>query len=367
MGKSKHGSESSSDTQKEESSSDYESEEFLPVEASNPVLKENMEALMKTLKETLISSEKKHTRLGNGKNSLLIALNRYQKCLDKTSVEEHRDYFMKVYKRYRVPIVANKDDRWLRKNQIKITFGKPKYGIRIWISAIYNTARELSKSANEKLEAFGHTIHDDDLDRNDHILLYLYRVFREFAPEQDHEKLTEIIIELEKLLDVESEYVSKTDASAPVMSGMNTIGNFASSLMNGLRKTAEDNNIPQGDIPDISKVFTELTQNKKLRTGLAKLTENEEFKGLFNNIISNLGKEGGGAPSIDKLISGVASVMSDPEMGQVISGAVSTIQENVSDGPSGLTTDTTSHTSPNGPTAKEPQQLLLDLPPPPDT
>lgn len=353
------------------SSEDSEGEDFLPVEASNPILKENMEAFMKQLKETLLSNERGKIKLGNVKNPILVSLNRYQRCLDKTSPEEHEEYFMNVYKRYRIPILSNKDDRWLRKNKVKIVFGKPKYGIRIFLSAIYNTACELAKSANEKIEAFGDAAgEDDDLDRKDFILLYLYRVFRELAPEQDYDKISEIIQDLEELLDVESESVPLPKSSGQ---GLNSITQIASGLLQNLTKTAEDNKISPESL-DLPKMFNEIFQNDEFKGAFNKIVQNDDFKGIFNKLASGMtqgdedGPKGAEDMSLDKMLRSVQSTISSPEIGSAVQTAFSSLSE------SAMREHLPEPKSSDKKDSQQQQQqqneegpLLLDLPPVPDT
>nr|QBK91943.1 MAG: hypothetical protein LCPAC304_02850 [Pithovirus LCPAC304] len=335
MGKSKPKSDVSS-SESEES----ENEEYLPVEASNPVLMENMDALMKQLKEVLLAKEK--TKILAGKKSqILVLLNKYQQILDKTSPEEHKEYFMKVYKRYRTVILANKNDRWLRTNEIKIVYGKSRF--KIMLSAIYNTACNLADEANKKLKGLPDHAYENatDLIRKDIILLHLYRVFREFAPEIDQKQLTEIIVALQDTLGLDPETRDLETKSSPPANPMAGFGDMAANLMKGFTENSDG-------MPDLGKVFSKFLENDALKDVLGK---------VMNNLTeSGIGTSGGG-DSIQQLFSSVSSTLSTPDVNRTITTAIKDCLE----GPKGIPSETTSHTSPNGP-AEISQAPLLDLP-----
>ncbi len=336
MGKSKPKSDVSS-SESEES----ENEEYLPVEASNPVLMENMDALMKQLKEVLLAKEK--TKILAGKNPILVLLNKYQKVLDGTSPEEHEEYFMKVYKRYRTAILANKNDRWLRTNQIKIVYGKSRF--KIMLSAIYNIACNLADEADKRLEGLPDSAYEDatDLIRKDIILLHLYRVFREFAPEIDQKQLTEIIVSLQDTLGLDPETRVETKSSPPA-NPMAGLGDMAANLMKGFAENSDG-------MPDLGKVFSKFLENDALKDVLGK---------VMNNLTeSGIGTSGGG--DIQQLFSSVSSTLSSPDVNKTITTAIKDCLGGLGEGPKGVPSETTSHTSPNGP-AEISQPPLLDLP-----
>lgn len=361
MAKTKRESESVSEQEYDSSSEEEysDSEDYMPVEASNPELRENMDLLIEHLKETLLSNEKRKLRLSTKKNPILVQLNKYIRVLDKTTPEEHKDYFLKVYKRYRIPILANKDDRWLRKNQVKIVYENPKYGIRILLSAIYNIACELEKAANDRLD-------DEDMDliRKDVILLHLYRVFREYAPEQDYDQLTTIIEDQEDLLGVESKGKVPMKSAKP-FAGLGSLGDIANKLVQGIAQTADDNQLAKDELPDFGKMIQGIFQN-------------EELKGTLNGLMAGFSDGGlktadGGALSVDDVLHNVQNLLSNPQVSEATKTIMSTVKTSVVDkkessGPVGKSTILSSiETAPNGPAGpsirRDSTPALLDLPP----
>lgn len=332
-------------------SSDYEeseSEEYLPVEATNPVLKENMDALMKQLKLVLVEKEK--SKLLKGKNPVLVALNKYTKILEQTTPEEHKDYFLKVYKRYRLPILANKNDRWLKRNQIKIVYGDSKF--RIMLSAIYNVACNLADEEEKRLEGLTDDAYEDcvNLIRKDIILLHLYRVFKEFAPETDQDKLSENIAYYEDLVGLEVSKPSKSQASSP-KNPMGAIGDLLNNLVSGLNNTAKENNVSPDEIPDISRVVNDALNN-------------DAIKGAFQSIMTklsdgSLGSGGEGNP-LEEIMKGVSETITSPGFAETVTSTMSSITEK--SGPKGPDTKYSiqPHTSYNGP-ALEASSSVVNL------
>jgi len=352
MGKSKHDTADSHSGS--ESSEHSDSEDYMAFETSNPVLKENMEALLRQLKEVLLEKEK--TKILKGKNPILVSLNKYQKVLDRTLPEEHEEYFLKVYKSYRIPILSNKNDRWLRKSSIKITYDNTK--IRILLSAIYNIACHLADEAEKRLEGFPDDAYEEcmDLIRKDIILLHLYRVFREFAPEKDQDKLSSIIQEYEEVLGLEADKsVSKPSKPASgAENPMAAIGSLVNNLVSGLNQTARDNDLSPEETPDFGKMLSGVLENDAIKNAMHALMGSMTEGGL--------GSGEGGPPSFDTVIKGVANSLSSPDFKDTMAKTMATFQEPI-DGPKGqeVPLDTTPHTSPNGPASLEPPPFL-DLP-----
>lgn len=330
-------------------SSDYEdsgSEEYLPVEASDPVLKENMDALMKQLKTVLVEKEK--TKLLKGKNPILVCLNKYTKILEQTRPEEHKEYFLKVYKRYRIPILANKNDRWLRRNQVKIVYGDSKF--RVMLSAIYNIACNLADEEEKRLEGLTDDAYEEcvNLIRKDIILLHLYRVFKEFAPETDQDQLSDIIAYYEDLVGLEVSHPPKSQTSDAPKNPMGAIGDLLNNLVSGLNSTAKENNVSPEEIPDLGKVMNDAMNN-------------DAIKGVFQSLMTklsdgSLGSLGGdGGNPLEEIMKGVSETISAPGFTETMSSTMSSIVDR--SGPRGpaLTLHTTPDTSPNGPAFEGPR------------
>lgn len=336
MGKNKK-----SEASSESSDGSSDSEEYFPVEASDPVLKENMDALMKQLKTVLVEKEK--TKLLKGKNPILVSLNKYNRVLEQTRPEEHKAYFLKVYKRYRIPILANKNDRWLKRNQVKVVYGDSK--IRIMLSAIYNIACNLADEEEKRLEGLTDDAYEDcvNLIRKDIILLHLYRVFKEFAPETDQDKLTDNIAYYEDLVGLEVSKPVKSGTSTPA-NPMGAIGDLLNNLVSGLNKTAQDNNVSPDEIPDIGKVVNDALNN-------------DAIKGAFQSLMGKLSDgslgSGGGNP-LEEIMKGVSETIASPGFAETMGTTMSSVAEKSGPrGPSHLT-HTTPETSPNGPALEGP-------------
>lgn len=341
MGKNKKSEDSSG-------SSDYESsegEEYFPVEASDPFLKENVDALMKQLKTVLVEKEK--TKLLKGKNPILVSLNKYNKVLEQTRPEEHKAYFLKVYKRYRIPILANKNDRWLKRNQVKIVYGDSK--IRIMLSAIYNIACNLADDEEKRLEGLTDDAYEDcvNLIRKDIILLHLYRVFKEFAPEEDQEKLANNIAYYEDLVGLEVSKPVNSRTTAPTTNPMGAIGDLLNNLVSGLNKTAQENNVSPDEIPDIGKVVNDALNN-------------DAIKGAFQSLMGKLSDgslgSGGGNP-LEEIMKGVSETITSPGFAETVGTTMSSVAEK--SGPRGPShpPHTTPKTSPNGPALALEEQI----------
>lgn len=351
MGKNKK-SEASSESSNYESS---DSEEYFPVEASDPVLKENMDALMKQLKTVLVEKEK--TKLLKGKNPILVSLNKYNKVLEQTRPEEHKEYFLKVYKRYRIPILANKNDRWLRRNQVKVVYGDSK--IRIMLSAIYNIACNLADEEEKRLEGLTDDAYEDcvNLIRKDIILLHLYRVFKEFAPEADQEKLTDNIAYYEDLVGLEVSKPAKSGAPAPATNPMGAIGDLLNNLVSGLNKTAQENNVSPDEIPDIGKVVNDALNN-------------DAIKGAFQSLMGKLSDgslgSGDGNP-LEEIMKGVSETITSPGFAETVGTTMSSVADK--SGPRGPShpPHTTPETSPNGPALEGPMSGPKAITSVPDT
>lgn len=335
MGKNKK-SEVSSESSDYESS---ESSEYFPEEASDPLLKENIDALMKQLKDVMIEHEKK--KLVKSRNPILVSLNKYIKVLEQTRPEEHREYFLKVYKRYRIAILANKNDRWLKRNSVKIVYGDSK--IRIMLSSIYNIACNLADAEEDRLDGLPDDAYEDCLNliRKDVILLHLYRVFKEFAPEDDQEKLTRVVAYYEDLVGLEVSKPTKTAADAP-KNPMGAIGDLLNNLVSGFNKTAEENNISADEIPPIGKVLNDAMNN-------------DAIKNVFQDLMTKLsdGSLGGeGGNPLEEIMKGVSKTITSPEFAETVGNTMASVTEKT-EGPRGpaFLPQTTPKTSPNGPSS----------------
>lgn len=323
-------------------SEESESEEFISIGDSDPQLKKDMNALFTQLKRTLESKEKTKLIKSKHPNPVRLYLNKYSQVMDRTLPEEHEEYFMEAYRKYRIPILANKNDKWLRKNNVQISYGGSK--IRIMLSTIYNTACQLAEEAEKKLEGFPDTAYEEctDLIRKDIILLHLYRIFREFAPEKDEKQLSSAIRKIEEILGLDSEEDVSKDSSSSLAGAMNPLADLsklASTIVSGLNTTAAENNISPDEMPDLGKV-------------IGSVFENDALKGIMKTLMNAVssGTESGGKPSFENAFGQVIQSLSSPEFKDaIVKTATTTSTSALHSGPQGVETDTSPHTSPNGP------------------
>jgi len=326
--------------EEESQSEESESEEFLSIEESNPQLKKDMNALFTQLKKTLEAKEKTKLIKSKHPNPVRVYLNKYSQVMERTLPEEHEEYFMEVYRKYRIPILANKNDKWLRKNNVQVSYGGSK--IRIMLSTVYNIACQLANDAETKLDGFPDAAYEEciDLIRKDIILLHLYRIFKEFAPEKDKKQLSAVIAKLEEVLGLESEeeVISKGSANPAVANPLGDLGKLASSIVNGLNSTAAENDISPDEMPDLGKV-------------IGSVFENDALQGIMKNLMNAVssGSDSGEKPSFENAFGQVIKSLSSPEFKDAIVQTAATSSAAASSGPRGVDTDTSPHTSPNGP------------------
>jgi len=327
----------------ESQSEESESGDFLSIEDSNPQLMKDMNALITQLKKTLEVKEKTKLIKSKHPNPVSVYLNKYRQVMERTLPEEHEEYFMEVYRKYRIPILANKNDKWLRKNNVQVSYGGSK--IRIMLSTVYNIACQLANDAEKKLEGFPDAAYDEciDLIRKDIILLHLYRIFKEFAPEKDKKQLSNVIVKIEEVLGLESEeevVVSKDSKASNVANPLGDLGKLASSIVSGLNTTASENNISPEDMPDLGKV-------------LGSVFENDALQGIMKNLVNAVssGTESGEKPSFENAFGQVIKSLSSPEFKEAIVQTAATSTSSAlkeHSGPRGLDTDIFSH-SPHSP------------------
>jgi len=318
-------------------SQESKNDEFIPIEESNPKLKKDMNALIKQLKNTIEAKEKTKYIKSKKPTPLKVYLNKYAQVLDRTLPEEHEDYFMSVYKKYRIPILSGKDD-WLRdeKNHVQITYGHSK--IRIMLSSIYKMACQLSDDAEKKLEGFPDDAYEEctDLIRKDIILLHLYRIFREFVSDVDKKRLSKIIQRLEEILGLEPEESMEEGSSSNPVNPLTDLGKLASTIVSGLNNTASENNISPDEMPDIGKV-------------LGSVFENDALQGIMKNLVNAVAPGGpeGERPSFENAFGKVIKSLSSPQFKEAIIQTAAESSVSAIQGPVGTNVDTSSHNSPN--------------------
>jgi hypothetical protein len=306
--------------------SDGESEDVEGEEETNPKLKKEMEALVKQLQKVLKAHEAKKLIPTSKPSPVAVYLNRYAQALELTHSHEHVDYFLKIYNKYRLAILSNKSDKWIRTGSIKIRFGeddeeefprkktsKKSRKICIMLSSIYNTAHRLRSQAEERLEGMPEEEWNNcvDLIWCETILLHLYRIFREITPSKDHEKIDTIIKAIEADLGVAK---AQTLTSNP-LGNLGDLGKIVSGLMSGISEaTAAQQSASPGSntptsagktpppaMPDVEKIFGSLLQN-------------DAIKGVINNMITSLN----GAGSIEEALQEVTSIVTDPKIKEAI-------------------------------------------------
>jgi hypothetical protein len=325
------------DLKSSEEPSDYcegDSEEEEGEEETNPQLKKEMEALVKQLQKILKTHEAKKILPTSKPSPIAIYLNRYAQALELTHSYEHSDYFLKIYNKYRLPILSNKSDKWIRTGSIKIRFGeeeddevprrkssKKSRKICIMLSSIYNTAHKLRSQAEEKLEGMPEEEWNRcvDLIWCDTILLHLYRIFREIAPSKDHGKLEVIIKTLENDLGVVK---NQATASNPLgnLGNLGDLGKIVSGLMGSISEaTAAQQSASPTSNPSSSNSFSKAGGNAPpampdVEKIFGSLLQNDAVKGVINNMITSLN----GAGSMEEALKQVTSIVTDPKLKEAI-------------------------------------------------
>jgi len=284
----------------------------METKTDNAIFDKEINALF-TNSKTIIKA-KDATKLkinGPQVNPVMKCLNKYIKAYELSEPDDHKEYFLNIYKKYRVPILKGyKNDSWLRKNSIIIQFGEGLENvnkeIRIMLSSIYNTACQLRKDAETNLEGLPDEAYENcqELIYPDIFMLHLYRLFRESLPpdNEDRSKLNNLVTEIEGELGIESE--SQVQTNAP--SGFSGMMNLISGLLPKL-------GIPA---PDVSKMPSE----QEMSNILNNLLNNPQTQSTISNVFTSLSD----CQDLGQLATKLLSGLNDPKLTEVITSTVET-------------------------------------------
>ena len=137
-------------------------------------------------------------------NPVTRALKKYLAYFNKTSPEEHIEYFQEVYRKFRVSLLEKSDsDYWIDKCKISIRYGETEGEVKL--SNIYHTAKSRAKDVADTREGLDVEEISVEEDRPLYIRLYMYRIFLQILHDDfkaDTDKLKTAIASFEKDLDV---------------------------------------------------------------------------------------------------------------------------------------------------------------------
>lgn len=284
----------------------------METKTDNAIFDKEINALF-TNSKTIIKA-KDATKLkisGPQVNPVMKCLNKYIKAYELSEPDDHKEYFLNIYKKYRVPILKGyKNDSWLRKNSIIVQFGEGLENvnkeIRIMLSSIYNTACQLRKDAETNLDGLPDEAYENcqELIYPDIFMLHLYRLFRESLPHdnEDRPKLNTLVVEIEKELGIESESQVQANAS----SGFSGIVNLVSSIL------------PKLGIPELD--MSKMPSEGEISSIFNNLLNNPQTQNTISSVLTNLSDCQDLSQMATKLLSG----LNDPKLTEVITNTVET-------------------------------------------
>nr|QBK91121.1 MAG: hypothetical protein LCPAC202_00950 [Pithovirus LCPAC202] len=216
------------------------------------------------------------------------ALNYYMSCYHNTKPKErylHFEIFEKIFNNHRESIVADTPvtNKWLKsphqventtsKTMIKIVFKQTKeYDVTLYIGFIYIISLQIRIKAEENLKNATDEEYDecDAIFYPEWILLYLKKIFREFASrDEKRDFITQIGI-LENNLEVDQE------SSSGLGGNLSGIADMVANLM---QNTGNSSTGAGGiDIAQIGNTLSNVMNNKGVQTSLS-----EMMNGLTNS------------------------------------------------------------------------------------
>lgn len=203
-------------------------------------------------------------------------LNRYEITFRKESLEIHRPFVLELYLRFKHLINKNKTDfAWIENNSVVLILGdgtdRPSNNIRVMVSHFYRQAKNLAQRVEKQLDGHPASDYDNRLELiyPEIILLYLFRLFRDVAPDQDKSNLDFIVKHLESSLG-KGEDCNPDTTPDPMANVLSLATSFMSKM--GLKPPA-DSKMPNTN--DISNIFQKILSDPKT---------NETFSELFKNI-----------------------------------------------------------------------------------
>lgn len=252
---------------------------------------------------------------GTTANPILKWLNKYAKAYEYSEPELHKEYFLAIFKKYRVPIMKGyKNDKWLRQNNVIIQFGEGleqvNKEIRIMLSTIYTTACQLKKEAEDSLDGLPDAAGENcqELIYPDIILLHLYRLFRESLPpeSEDLPKIRSLVSEIETDLGIDPTDTALPPPAAPAgaAGGLSQLIGMVTTMLPNLGITP----------PDGSKLPTE----NEISNVLGRVINNPQTQNMISNVLTGLSE----CKDITQVVQKLASAVGDPKVGELVSGTI---------------------------------------------
>lgn len=224
-------------------------------------------------------------------NPFMKYLKKYITVYNKMKPEEHKEYFLSIFKKHQGAILKGySNDSWLKENSVQIQFGEGTKAvnkeIRIMLSGIYLTATRLKQATEERLEGLPDSARETahELNYPELIMLHLYRLFRE-SVEYDNDKndLSKLVREIEEELNIAADAPME---SAPGFSALgDIIGGLASNF--GVQ-------IDKSKLPDMGSLMTgvnNLINNPKSKEVLSTVATGLQNSKNINDAIRVLTKE----------------------------------------------------------------------------
>lgn len=297
--------------------------ESLEVNVENDHFDREFRALVKQCREVITSAHRMALELGNEPVELLY-LNNYFNIYGKTQVNEHFDYFRRLYKRKRSSILNSlEDDTWLRTDVIiqygegtKISREREEQlkRVSILLSDIFVMALDLQEKATKAQEGIDPRFitPDEDITRANKILLHLLRIFYFLNEGADRQYLAKLVQTLEKQLGAPS-----VINAAPGLSGANLPGtagtagglaglfNMATAMMEKLGVKLPPNTIKPPNEQDIASVMN-------------KVFNDEHTQSTMKGIIDSLQ----GSNDLSSALQSIVKNISDPKTLEALQGTI---------------------------------------------
>jgi hypothetical protein len=251
-------------------------------------------------------------------NPILKWLTKYAKAYEYSEPELHKEYFLSIFKKYRIPILKGyKNDKWLLENKVEIQFGEGldqvNKEIRIMLSTIYKTACQLKNDAEKSLNGLPEEAYEtcQELIYPDIILLHLYRLFRESLPSdsEDVPKLRSLVSAIETDLGIDPTETAPPAAATSVPGGAGGLSQLIG-MVTGM--------LPNLGItpPDGSKLPTE----NEISSVLGRVINNPQTQSMISTVLTGLSE----CKDITQVVQKLASAVGDPKVGELVSNTIET-------------------------------------------
>lgn len=292
--------------------------ESLEVNIENDHFDREFRALVKQCREVITSAHRMALELGNERIELLY-LNNYFNIYGKTQVNEHFDYFRRLYKRKRSSILNSlEDDSWLR-SDVVIQYGEGTKisrereeqlkRVSILLSDIFVMALDLQEKATKAQEGIDPRFitPDEDITRANKILLHLLRIFYFLNDGADRPYLAKLVQSLEKQLGVSSviNAPAPLPGTAATSGGLAGLFNMATAMMEKLGVKLPPNTIKPPNEQDIASVMN-------------KVFNDEHTQSTMKGIIDSLQ----GSNDLSSALQSIVKNISDPKTLEALQGTI---------------------------------------------